>query len=1029
MNASRWRHGDEGGTTHPVVEAWAVLQRQGSSQGARCCMHHQSLKSACRCLICKTTMRKAVEARGGGGAGAARAARGQTCQGFRAGFVSQQQTVESHGGVSSAVGSLCPHAKLALEHMTANTMKKATSVRSEGIGIRDYDAAKELVKAAKSSSHLTTEEYNDVMSIVEGAERSGVWPVVETERHQYMVLDMRSRTTELDWGSVKLDQVAEGGASRRLTSSRNFMCKAVKGEACTENKNKKRSRCVHTLTVAVFAGIGLGSSTGGGGAAAGGSSGGSGVTNTPRMLLDEDAEMYRSRLADLLAYIWRFALLPTAPSGLAPLSDKLPRKFVVFQTKCACGGELLAEKDVDGTLLTEEPLIVSVKVERRKCTSCGACAWASDNWQETSVFNYNNYHLVEVSLLYKCLDQFITGTTIQSFFAAHLGPLKRNIRWLRENPALAKSITETDSRFLSTLSNVFLGFLAVIDFPFEFRCFQWGSHSEILTADACVKMSLHKLVFGTKSPNGLQRLDDYKAKFYALFNDGDCSKDFLGGRGGVATAGMVCVFTPAGVMVAWKVLPTAESPYDIVDFMAWQKVHPYLLSYDAACKVVKGLEKYCPGLLKDKTGALQRDEGGKVVFPDLAHVGNNSKSAAQETAHRTFQDIRRTNDHEDVYAVMETAGPRPGLQSEVDPDEALSSAAESSEIVGVPSRQAATRALGALHRDGVRVLSLFEVLVFTYHWHREAAGEATGGGAGGAPGGAAGGVAGGATAGGPGGAAGGLVVGANGWVVQAPGEGGEGGGVTHADAADFLLPVLVGLSGSRQASGVSALPKWLDGMDATCFSGGGLETALRRYAKAKVDFVVGYLKPLTTEARERAENAVRGGVGFGRGVYALKGLELILAQNVAPHATTTEEGKMAGYDAIWRDTRYKNFEGSPLPREMCIGPDGHHENNHGEECRKLYSGLTTCKDIGGVNLTRHESDHGVKAMYLRSINNMTFANFTYSLSVINELQNRKYNRHFLGVLFCGESATTPHPACRVARLHSGPAAGVSATRR
>ena len=267
--------------------------------------------------------------------------------------------------------------------------------------------------------------------------------------------------------------------------------------------------------------------------------------------------------------------------------------------------------------------------------------------------------------------------------------------------------------------------------------------------------------------------------------------------------------------------------------LSWQ-VHPYLLSYDAACKVVKGLEKYCPGLLKDKTGVLQRDDGGNVVFPDLAHVGNNSKSATQETARRTFKDIPRTDDCEDVYAVMETAGPRPGLQSEVDPDEALFWAAEFSEKVGGPSKLAATRALGVLHRDGVRVLSLFEVLVFTYHWHREAAGEATGGVAGGAAGGAAGGVAGGATAGAPGGAAGGaaggLVVGANGWVVQAPGEGGEGGGVTHADAAGFLLPVLVGLSGSRQASRVSALPRWLD---ATCVSEGGLETALRRYAKVR----------------------------------------------------------------------------------------------------------------------------------------------------------------------------------------------------
>ncbi|CAM9445492.1 unnamed protein product, partial [Ectocarpus fasciculatus] len=146
------------------------------------------------------------------------------CQGARASFVSQQQTVGSHGGVASAVGGLCQHAALALEHMAAKKMKKATSVLG-GVASGDYTAAKELVRSAKLGSHLTTEEYNDVMSIVEGAERSGVWPVVETELHQYMVLDMRSRTTELDWGSVKFDQVSEGGASRRMTSSRHYMCK------------------------------------------------------------------------------------------------------------------------------------------------------------------------------------------------------------------------------------------------------------------------------------------------------------------------------------------------------------------------------------------------------------------------------------------------------------------------------------------------------------------------------------------------------------------------------------------------------------------------------------------------------------------------------------------------------------------------------------------------------------------------------------------------------------------------------------
>ena len=105
---------------------------------------------------------------------------------------------------------------------------------------------------------------------------------------------------------------------------------------------------------------------------------------------------------------------------------------------------------------------------------------------------------------------------------------------------------------------------------------------------------------------------------------------------------------------------------------------------------------------------------------------------------------------------------------------------------------------------------LFEVFVFTHHWHRQAARQATGVVAGGA--------------------AGVLIVGANGWVVRAPGGGNEGGGVTHADAAGFLLRVLVGLSGSRLASKVSALPSWLH---ATCISEEELETGLRGYAKVR----------------------------------------------------------------------------------------------------------------------------------------------------------------------------------------------------
>eukprot|EP00903_Cladosiphon_okamuranus_P020332 g18654.t1 len=155
--------------------------------------------------------------------------------------------MESHDGVSSvAVGSLCAPAKLALEHMTANTMKKARRVQSGGIASGDYGPAKELLR--------------------------------------------------------------KGGASQKID-------------------------VFEELHVQGREGIGLHGK------------------QEPKTV--KDAESYRSRLADFLLYVRRFAFPSTPPSGLARLSDEPPRRFVVSPTRCTDGGELLAEKDVDGTLLTE----------------------------------------------------------------------------------------------------------------------------------------------------------------------------------------------------------------------------------------------------------------------------------------------------------------------------------------------------------------------------------------------------------------------------------------------------------------------------------------------------------------------------------------------------------------------------------------------------------------------------------------------------------------------------------------------------
>lgn len=88
---------------------------------------------------------------------------------------------------------------------------------------------------------------------------------------------------------------------------------------------------------------------------------------------------------------------------------------------------------------------MAVKVERRKCSACGTCAWASDDWRNTMVFNYDNDCLVEISLMYECLTAFVSGTPIQNFFSANFAPLMDDLRWLsrKENEVYAARCEES----------------------------------------------------------------------------------------------------------------------------------------------------------------------------------------------------------------------------------------------------------------------------------------------------------------------------------------------------------------------------------------------------------------------------------------------------------------------------------------------------------------------------------------------------------------------------------------------------------
>lgn len=54
----------------------------------------------------------------------------------------------------------------------------------------------------------------------------------------------------------------------------------------------------------------------------------------------------------------------------------------------------------------------------------------------------------------------------------------------RLNPRLA-----TGTNLLNTLKNIFLAFLALVDFTFEFRCWLWGKYPQIITFDGCMKVA------------------------------------------------------------------------------------------------------------------------------------------------------------------------------------------------------------------------------------------------------------------------------------------------------------------------------------------------------------------------------------------------------------------------------------------------------------------------------------------------------------------------------------------------------------
>lgn len=129
----------------------------------------------------------------------------------------------SNGGVASAVGGRCEHARAALAGINDKTAEDATRVQIDGD--QSFDGVKKLVSTANAKGLLTHEDFYDVMAIVEGAEESEVWPLYETAHHHYLVYDNLSRATGHNWAAVKYDEHFSGSALRGVTDGRAIMCR------------------------------------------------------------------------------------------------------------------------------------------------------------------------------------------------------------------------------------------------------------------------------------------------------------------------------------------------------------------------------------------------------------------------------------------------------------------------------------------------------------------------------------------------------------------------------------------------------------------------------------------------------------------------------------------------------------------------------------------------------------------------------------------------------------------------------------
>lgn len=97
------------------------------------------------------------------------------------------------------------------------------------------------------------------------------------------------------------------------------------------------------------------------------------------------------------------------------------------------------------------------------------------------------------------------------------------------------------------------------------------------------------------------------------------------------------------------------------------------------------------------------------------------------------------------------------------------------------------------------------------------------------------------------------------------------------------------------------------------------------------------------------------------------------------------------------------------------GPNDYEEeedDDHDPACRIKYGGLADCPDVAGVNITPHlgRGERGPSRTTpecLPSVASMELPNFTYSMRVMNEIENGRRNRRYLDQLLSSVPGHAP----------------------